>query len=449
MDGGEGLAEEYPRIGAERACFASFTFDAGTLELFDGDRPVPLEPRPARILARLVRTPGALVPRDDLLALGWPRLPDAANDSLNTCIRQIREALGDDARSPRFVETLRGRGYRFIAPLRTNRPSRRRWPALAAVLAVLLLGPVPRPARPAAGPEVRAELSAVRWVLQRDGAERAVALSGRTAARFPDAPAAHALHGEVLLFLGRLDAAKSEAVTALAGDARDPVALRVRATVAALQGDWQQADAWMEDATAADPDDAHTWIARAFLVSARARFAEAEDAIDRAIAIDPLSATVNGDAGLLHLYAGRFDAAARACAKTLELDPRAAWAAGCVFDAHVAAGDEHAAAGAATALQTWGVRLPGTGTAADTIAAVRAWRVARSKAGGPTLGGSYRRALALADVGRTSEAVDALVEAAATPIFGVLTAAVDPRLRKLAGDPRYDRLLERLGLARL
>lgn len=97
--------------------FGEFRLDPHTLELWRGEEPVPLEPRPAQILLRLVERAGRMVGRRELRELGWPRLPEAAEQSLNTCIRQIRDALGDDAAAPTYIATLRGRGYRFEMPV--------------------------------------------------------------------------------------------------------------------------------------------------------------------------------------------------------------------------------------------------------------------------------------------------------------------------------------------
>jgi DNA-binding winged helix-turn-helix (wHTH) protein/TolB-like protein len=101
-----------------RARFGLFEFDCESGELWRQGLAVRLQPQPARVLAILVSRPGDLVSREALRREVW-------NDGtyvdfergLNFCIAQIRAALGDSADSPRFVETLPRRGYRFIAPV--------------------------------------------------------------------------------------------------------------------------------------------------------------------------------------------------------------------------------------------------------------------------------------------------------------------------------------------
>ena len=98
--------------------FGLFEFDADAGELRKDGRLVPLEPQPARVLAALLARPGALVSHDDLKQATWG--PDTYVDferGLAYCLSQVRGALGDSARNPRFVETVPRRGYRFIAPL--------------------------------------------------------------------------------------------------------------------------------------------------------------------------------------------------------------------------------------------------------------------------------------------------------------------------------------------
>jgi DNA-binding winged helix-turn-helix (wHTH) protein/TolB-like protein len=98
--------------------FGLFELDPATGDLRREGRPVRLQPQPARVLALLVARPGEVVTRDELRHQIW-------NDGtfvdfergLNFCIAQIRAALQDSAESPRFIETLPRRGYRFIAPV--------------------------------------------------------------------------------------------------------------------------------------------------------------------------------------------------------------------------------------------------------------------------------------------------------------------------------------------
>src|SRR6476646_8298112 len=98
--------------------FGVFTFDDRTLTLRRSDRPVPLEPQPARALALLLDRAGAIVTRDDLRAHVWDAGTHVDFDrGLAYCIGELRAALGDSAENPRFVQTLPRRGFSFIAPV--------------------------------------------------------------------------------------------------------------------------------------------------------------------------------------------------------------------------------------------------------------------------------------------------------------------------------------------
>jgi TolB-like protein len=101
--------------------FDSFELDTGSGELRrHGDR-IKLPPQPFRILDLLVRRSGEVVTRAEIREHIW--CDDTFVDfeqGLNFCIRQIREALGDTAVTPRFIETLPRRGYRFLLPVETS-----------------------------------------------------------------------------------------------------------------------------------------------------------------------------------------------------------------------------------------------------------------------------------------------------------------------------------------
>lgn len=88
--------------------------DAGILRK-NGAR-IRLQEQPFQVLTALLQNPGQVVTREELRGKIWPADTFVDFDhSLNTAVNKIRESLGDSASSPRFVETLARRGYRFIA----------------------------------------------------------------------------------------------------------------------------------------------------------------------------------------------------------------------------------------------------------------------------------------------------------------------------------------------
>jgi DNA-binding winged helix-turn-helix (wHTH) protein/TolB-like protein len=103
--------------------FGLFEFDSGSGELRKSGRPVALEPQPSRALAVLLARADQLVTRDELKDAVWGKETHVDFDrGLAYCISQIRAALGDAGDSPRFVQTIPKKGYRFIAPVHAPLP---------------------------------------------------------------------------------------------------------------------------------------------------------------------------------------------------------------------------------------------------------------------------------------------------------------------------------------
>src|SRR4051812_18491852 len=98
------------------ARFGVFEADLGKRELRNEGRVIPLQQQPFSVLAVLLERAGDVVSREELQKSVWPADTFVDFDfGLNTAIKKIRAALGDSAGSPRFVETLPRKGYRFIA----------------------------------------------------------------------------------------------------------------------------------------------------------------------------------------------------------------------------------------------------------------------------------------------------------------------------------------------
>lgn len=103
---------------AVRVAFGTFEADLSTGELWRGGFRIKLQSQPFRVLSELVRHPGQVVSREELQQKVWDKGTNVDFEhSLGTAVNKIREALGDSAENPRYVETLTRRGYRFIAPV--------------------------------------------------------------------------------------------------------------------------------------------------------------------------------------------------------------------------------------------------------------------------------------------------------------------------------------------
>jgi DNA-binding winged helix-turn-helix (wHTH) protein len=115
--------------------FASFRLDPATMCLWRDNQLVPLASKPFAVLAYLVAHAGQVVTKEALLEAVWPDTV-VSEGVLKTSMGKLRQALGETARTPRYIDTVHGRGYRFIAPVEEclqesadDRGSRRSTPA--------------------------------------------------------------------------------------------------------------------------------------------------------------------------------------------------------------------------------------------------------------------------------------------------------------------------------
>ena len=109
---------EAPSPPTDIVHFGIFQIDLKARELHKAGVKVKLQEQPFRVLALLVERAGQVVTREELRQRVWPTDAYVAFDQgLNNAIKKVRDALGDSADSPRFVETLARHGYRFVAPV--------------------------------------------------------------------------------------------------------------------------------------------------------------------------------------------------------------------------------------------------------------------------------------------------------------------------------------------
>jgi DNA-binding winged helix-turn-helix (wHTH) protein/tetratricopeptide (TPR) repeat protein len=104
--------------GARIHHFGPFELDLALGELRSAGQRITIQELPLRLLALLLERPGEIVSRDELQARLWPGavLLDVEH-SINTAVKKLRRALGDSPETPRWIETVPRRGYRFIAPI--------------------------------------------------------------------------------------------------------------------------------------------------------------------------------------------------------------------------------------------------------------------------------------------------------------------------------------------
>jgi eukaryotic-like serine/threonine-protein kinase len=123
--------------------FGTFEVDLRAGELRKQGKHIKVQEQPFHVLTVLLQRPGEVVTREELRNQNWP--PDTFVDfdnSLNTAINKLREALGDSADNPRFIETLPRRGYRFLVPVegeRKKEPAASRSRSTALIFSVVAL----------------------------------------------------------------------------------------------------------------------------------------------------------------------------------------------------------------------------------------------------------------------------------------------------------------------
>ena len=126
-------------------CFGAFEVDVASGELRRQGLKIKLQDQPFRLLVLLLDRAGDVVTREEVRETLWPAETYVDFDhSLNTAVRKLREALGDSAEAPRYVETIARRGYRFIAPV-VPRPTVQVAHSADAAVASLLPSPAARP----------------------------------------------------------------------------------------------------------------------------------------------------------------------------------------------------------------------------------------------------------------------------------------------------------------
>lgn len=110
-----------PIVQSRKYRFGLFEVDKSAGELRKDGTKVRLQEQPLQVLVALLERPQEVITREELRQRLWPSDTFVDFDhSLNTAIAKLREALGDTAGNPRFIETLPKRGYRFLAPVSTD-----------------------------------------------------------------------------------------------------------------------------------------------------------------------------------------------------------------------------------------------------------------------------------------------------------------------------------------
>jgi DNA-binding winged helix-turn-helix (wHTH) protein len=128
--------------------FGDFEFDDRRRRLKAGGEPVKLTGQALELLSLLLERPGELIVREEIEQRLWPDRNVEVNHSLDVVVSRVRSALGDKGTSPRYIETVPRKGYRFIEPVSVRPEARpanqqRSWSrALLFYVAVAILAAI-------------------------------------------------------------------------------------------------------------------------------------------------------------------------------------------------------------------------------------------------------------------------------------------------------------------
>ena len=326
---------------------------------------MPLPPREADLLSALIAQPGAIVFREELLANVWGSLGRTSADArLNSCIRRLRAALGDDARAPEYVETIHKRGYRFICPVswtseaapdtrgaslvtRRVTPNGLVWLAAATAVAWILMSET-RPAdsrRPPPGLETQ-YLRGRELATRGDpaGAREGSMLLRQVATEAPVLAGVWSGLATASAILGRLRDADRYAQRALAIDTASAEAHRALAeTAIGLRWDLYEAENHVLHAIALDPRYPLARSTYAYILGVQGRWDAAVQEARVGLTLDPTRALLAGDLAFFLYWAGRNDEAIDQAERALAIQPDMPGALAALRLAHLSKGDTVAA----------------------------------------------------------------------------------------------------------
>ena len=385
-------------------------------------RDLDLSPLLMRLLRLLAERPQRLITRQELKQELWPNSDRIDTERrLNTAMRALRAVLRDDAASPKFIETVRSQGYRWVGPGNTDRRNDAlRWRSfVGGLLALTLFGALIATAQRQKGGAGRAPLSLVRAQTAVDG--------------WRSGPGA-----------GQLHAAESAIATAIEAEPSSPAAHVLKAQLALeARWAWGVATAEYAEALELDPSNADARLGVAWLKVNRGDDAGALADANRLMLSSVLSGERRVELGWLLIRAGRPDLATVAC----PVATRSINGLSCAHTALAAVGESDKARGAALAL------MRAQGADAATIArlanmpaepAYKEFLRWRARHFLPPDAFHFDRAQVLADAGFWTEALDSLARSVGAHEPLAVKIRSSPAFMGLRTNPRYQALVRRV-----
>lgn len=472
--------------------FGVFEADLQAGELRKAGSRIKLQAQPFRVLALLLQRSGEVVTRDEIARELWGGETFVDFDqSIGAVMRKLRRALGDTAASPRYIETLREKGYRFLvppvdagpAPPASSQSSRRALPApiiataATSLLVTLMLSGWYLPkSRDAAGsvetqrraPERSQNLDAYiayqkgryLWKTRTQSAvETSIEYFQQAVNLDPEYAAAYAALAEAYIVLNFYSGrnAKAPVERAKAASARalqlNPSAAGAHAALAYIkfnyEWDWPGAEEAFRTAIALDPNYAtsHQWFAEYLFYMGR--FEESRKEIDRAHQLDPQSVVINFQLAGPEYYSKDYAGAIGKIQEARRLDPDFALGifmmATCYeelgrFDEAIAEYTRISQSATGLAALGYVYGKSGRRQEAFSIIARLAGRLSRDKAS------PYHVARVYAGLGNASHAIAWLERARKERDERMVMIKVDQKLDGLRSDPRFQDLLRSLRL---
>lgn len=281
-----------------------------------------LEPKSCQLLQVLAEQPGQLINKDQLVGRVWPE-SYATDDTLARTLSRLRTSLDDDARAPRYIETIPKRGYRLIAavsnpaaPALSSAPgstavaskaARRTMPtlltallltlfAVAGLLAYVTLRPATAPANPVITKDLLTRADDYYHQMRLADNEMAIALYQQHLKLHP---------GAGLAYAGLANALVQKTIRWSGEQPREHRTLTAKVAAGALADDasqqqLQRALALAQQAVALNPDNATTLKALGFVLSAQGRYQDAIGVYQQALQIDPQAWQVQLNIGELY-----------------------------------------------------------------------------------------------------------------------------------------------------
>lgn len=324
-------------------CFADFTLQTRPAALRKAGVDVSLQSQPLRLLILLAQRHGEVITHEEIRQHLWGDIHVDFASGIHVCIRHIRRALQDDGETPRFVETVPRKGYRFVASVTHKTGGSARGylagttPIVAtigaialAVLAIAWLYFAPDADVSTFGDDLAADLSSDDAYLRgkallasgrKPEAERAQDLLKRAIEKDPEFAPAYASLARAYEISGDYKSAGDYAQKSIATDATYAEGyLRMAAIEAIGNRDWQAAESNLGRALQLIPEQAvvHTALARLYLVTGR--LDEARKAFENAVTLNPASPDAYRDYGTFLYFRRDFEAAQQQCNMATTLD---------------------------------------------------------------------------------------------------------------------------------